>query len=434
MSLSTQSAPSPSPPGKGSGEGADSGPQGNPVDGDGALQPLPQQAGELALEMREWLATDSFGALAGLAVGIGFYFLLVLVRGWFRRRLSGHADFGTWGWVALRVVSRTRGLFLFVASAAVVAHMFDAPSAWAGLIAFLFTIAAAVQGAFWAREFLVSLVERKAAGREADATMSSAVGVLTILINVVVWATAAIILLDNLGVNVTGLVAGLGIGGIAIGLAAQGIFSDLFAALSILLDQPFKKGDAIQVGGPQGVIGVVEHIGLKTTRLRALSGEIVILSNANMLSQQINNFAAFEDRRVVMILQIIYQTDPDTLQAIPGELMRIVESVPNCRFERAHFIQFGASSLDYELVFCVEQPGFEEMMDARQAVGFAILRRFRALGIDFAFPAQTSYLAGPDGRIVDPRPDAEGRAGPPGRPGTSRKVRPPPATRGKPQD
>jgi len=260
-----------------------------------------------------------------------------------------------------------------------------------------------VQGAFWAREFLVALVERKAAGREADATMSSAVGVLTVLINVVVWAITAIILLDNLGVNVTGLVAGLGIGGIAIGLAAQGIFSDLFAALSILLDQPFKKGDAIQVGGPQGVIGVVEHIGLKTTRLRALSGEIVILSNANMLNQQINNFAAFEQRRVAMNIGVTYQTSAELLARIPAELKQIVEARSLCRFDRAHFIQFGSFSLDYELIYHVEAAGIVEMMDERQAIGIAIMKRFADLGVDFAYPTQVEMLAGPDGQIIDPR-------------------------------
>lgn len=431
MPLFTQSAPSPSPAGKGPSEGKGSNPADIFLDEDGELLSLPQQAEELTRELYDWLRTDSLGALAGLAIGVGLYVLLVLARGWFRRRLSRHAHFGNWGWVALRVVSRTRSFFLVMASAATVARLFEAPTAWSGLIGFFFTIAAAVQGAFWAREFLVALVERKAAGREADATMSSAVGVLTVLINVVVWAITAIILLDNLGVNVTGLVAGLGIGGIAIGLAAQGIFSDLFAALSILLDQPFKKGDAIQVGGPQGVVGVVDHIGLKTTRLRALSGEIVILSNANMLNQQINNFAAFEDRRVVMPMQIIYQTDPDLLDAIPGELRRIVESVPHCRFERAHFVQFNTSSLDYELVFFVDRPELQEMMDARQAVGFAILRRFRAMGVDFAFPAQTSYLAGPDGRIVDPHPEDESGAGRPAHLGAKRKPRPKPAGKGE---
>ncbi len=379
---------------------------GLPADENGDLLSLPQQAEELTREVFDWLKTDSLGALAGVAIGVALYFAFVVLRGWFRRRLSRHVHFGDWGWVALRVVSRTRSFFLVMASAIIVAKMFEAPSTLFGLVRFLFTIGAAVQGAFWAREFLVALVERKAAGHEADSTMSSAVGVLTVLINVIVWAITAIILLDNLGVNVTGLVAGLGIGGIAIGLAAQGIFSDLFAALSILLDQPFKRGDAIQVGGPQGVIGVVEHIGLKTTRLRALSGEIVVLSNANLLNQQINNFAAFEQRRVAMNLGVTYQTPADLLARIPDELRRIVESRELCRFDRAHFIQFGAFSLDYELIFFVEAAGIVDMMNERQTIGLAIMQRFAELGIDFAYPTQVEMLAGPDGQVIDPRSEA----------------------------
>jgi small-conductance mechanosensitive channel len=370
----------------------------------GELLSLPEQAEELTRELFEWLRTDSLGLLAGIAIGSGLYLLMVLARRWARRRLARTAAFGSWGWVALKVLARTRSFFLVMASAEIVTALLGAPRAWTQLIGFLFTVAAVVQGAFWAREFLVALVERKASEREGDTTITSAVGVLTVIINIVVWAIAAIILLDNLGVNVTGLVAGLGIGGIAIGLAAQGIFSDLFAALSILLDQPFRRGDTIQVGGPQGVIGTVEHIGLKTTRLRALSGEIVVMSNANLLNQQINNFADFSFRRVVLPLTVIYQTDAAQLAGLPAELERIVNAVPDCRFDRAHLVSFAASSLDYELVFFVDKPGLVEMFDARHAVMLAIVGRLRALGIDFAFPTQTSLLAGPDGRIVDPHP------------------------------
>lgn len=376
------------------------------------LLSLPQQAEELTRDLFQWLRTDSLGALAGLGLGVGLYFLFLLGRSWIRRRLSRVAVFGSWSWVALKVLAKTRSFFLVMASARIVDSLFGAPPTWGALVSFLFTIAAAVQGAFWAREFLVSLVERKAAARSGDATMSSAVGVLTIIINVAVWAVAAVVLLDNLGVNVTTLVAGLGIGGIAIGLAAQGIFSDLFAALSILLDQPFKRGDAIQIGGPQGVIGVVEHIGLKTTRLRALSGEIVIMSNANLLNQQINNFAEFQERRVVLLLDIIYQLEPDLLDRVPAELASIVAGVKGCRFDRANFLQFSASSIDFELVFFVESPDLIAMVEARQAIAFAIHRRFRELGIDFAFPSQTSFLAGPDGRIVEPYPEGAGAGRP----------------------
>ena len=378
------------------------------------LLSLPDQTEQLTRELFHWLQTDSLGLLAGLVLGTLLYGLFWTLRSWARRRLSRSTVFGSWGWVALRVASRTRSFFLVMVSARIVTSFFQAPAAWESLIAFLFTVASAVQGAFWVREFLIALVERKAAAQTGDATMSSAVGVLTVLINVVVWAFALIILLDNLGVNVTALVAGLGIGGIAIGLAAQGIFSDLFAALSILLDQPFRRGETIQIGGPQGAIGTVEHIGLKTTRLRALSGEVVVMSNANLLNQQINNFADYSHRRVVILIEVIYQTDPELLERIPAELERIVNGVADCRFDRAHLFQFAASALDYELVFTVQKADLQAMFDARQAVMIATIRRFGELGISFAFPAQMSFLAGPDGHIVGAHPRGGGTALPPG--------------------
>jgi small-conductance mechanosensitive channel len=372
---------------------------------------LPEQAEELTRDLYHWLRADSLSALTAVGLGVLLYVALLFARGLARKRLSKVAVFGTWGWVALRVVSRTRSFFLVMVSARVVAAMFGAPGTWATLIGFLFTIAAAVQGAFWVREFLLALVERKAGGEAADPGISSAVGVLTVIINVVVWAITAIILLDNLGVNVTGLMAGLGIGGIAIGLAAQGIFSDLFAALSILLDKPFKRGDTIQVG-PGGFVGTVDHIGLKTTRFRALSGEIIVMSNANLLNQQINNFADYSHRRVVLLVDVIYQTDPALLEQIPVEMERIVGGVPGCRFDRAHLFQFTASALSYELVFISENADLKVMFDVRQAVMIALVKRFAELEVDFAFPAQTSFLAGPDGRIVDPHPARGGGARP----------------------
>jgi small-conductance mechanosensitive channel len=380
---------------------------------------IPEQAEDLTRELYHWLRADSLGALAAVALGVFLYGLFLFARGRARRRLSRTAVFGSWGWVALRVVSRTRSFFLVMVSARIVAALFGAPGTWTSLIGFLFTVAAAVQGAFWVREFLLALVERKAGGEAADSEISSAVGVLTVIINVVVWGIAGVILLDNLGVNVTGLMAGLGIGGIAIGLAAQGIFSDLFAALSILLDKPFKRGDTIQVG-QGGFVGTVDHIGLKTTRFRALSGEVIVMSNANLLNQQINNFADYAHRRVVLLVEVIYQTELDLLARIPAEMERIVTAVPQARFDRAHLFQFAASALDYELVFFVDSAELKDMFDARQAVMIGLVKRFREMGVDFAFPAQVSYLAGPDGRIVEPHP-AEGATGRPAALGGARK-------------
>lgn len=391
------------------------------------VESLPAQVEELTRELFHWLRADSLGLLAAIAIGVALYFAFVFARSFARRRLSRTVAFGSWGWVALKVLAKTRSFFLAMVSAKIVGTLFQSPAMWGSVIHFFFTVAAVVQGAFWAREFLISMVERRAKLHDGDASISSAIGVVTIIINMVVWALATIILLDNLGVNVTGLVAGLGIGGIAIGLAAQGIFSDLFAALAILLDKPFQQGDSIQAGGPQGVVGTVEHIGLKTTRLRALTGEVVVMSNANLLNQQINNFADYSHRRVVVLIEVIYQTDTALLAQIPLEVEKIVNKVPDCRYDRCHLLQFAPSALDYELVFSVSKPDLKSMFDARQAVMIAVIERFAELGIQFAFPAQVSYLAGPDGLIVEPHPDNSQNSRPSHLAGKTRRKTAPPS-------
>ena len=303
-----------------------------------------QQAQSLLREFLHELQNNSLVLVSGVSLGLALYGLLLLVRGRIRSRFVHTTVFGSWRWVLLRVLSKTTAFFLAMLSGRVCVALFHSPDAWQWLVALLFTLATTIQGAFWSREFRIALVERRAGRETGDKAISSAVGVLTVSINLVVWALAAIILLDNIGVNVTALVAGLGIGGIAIGLAAQGVFSDLFAALSILLDQPFRRGDLIQIGG--GVSGTVEHIGMKTTRLRALSGEMVVLSNANLLNQQVNNLSNFTHRRLVLPVRVKYQTAPDLLERIPDELRALVAGVANCQLGSVSLAQFAASTLD----------------------------------------------------------------------------------------
>uniref|UniRef100_UPI0013DBEC3F mechanosensitive ion channel family protein n=1 Tax=Sandarakinorhabdus rubra TaxID=2672568 RepID=UPI0013DBEC3F len=306
------------------------------------------------------------------------------------------------GWRALArgVVDRTLQLFLVAVALDGASHAVAPPGPLLALVDRLFIIAMAVQGALWLREVILGLVRRKAeVGGEDAVALGSAIGVITVLVNVVVWLLAAILVLDNLGVNVTALVAGLGVGGIAIGLAAQGIFSDLFAALAILFDRPFRVGDTISYGTSTGT---VEHIGLKTTRIRSLSGEQLVMANTKLLEQQVANLRRIEERRVVLSVGIIYQTPPDRLEALPTELQALVAAQAHCRFDRAVFTGFGPSSLDFELVFFVTVPELEAMLAARQAVGFAIVRRFAELGIEFAYPTQTTFTAAPDGRMIDP--------------------------------
>jgi small-conductance mechanosensitive channel len=363
---------------------------------------IPEATLELTRELWVWLSDDSYDALKAIGAALAAYVLLEIAYRLTRRFLRA-GDPGTFRRMFDSVAERTMSLFLLLLALKAMSAVTTPPPLWDRTIGFLFTVVAVIQVARWTIALLLGLIERK--GQVAggyDPEIDSAVGIFSTIIQVVVWLIAGIALLDNLGVNVTALVAGLGVGGIAIGLAAQGIFSDLFAALAIIIDKPFRKGDFITLGGPQGAAGTVENIGLKSTRIRALSGEVIAVSNAQLLGQQISNFAEVRRRRSVILIDVIYQTPPDLLERIPAELKQIVEDRPRLTFDRAPLVSFAPSALRFELIFFVEDPALPVLLAEQQAVMLAIMRRFAELEIDFAFPTQVSLLAGPDGRVVDP--------------------------------
>ncbi len=365
-----------------------------------AARTLPEQLDVLTRDTIGWLRTDSEDALVAVAVAVALYFVFYGLRWALVRALGCDRDVTTWRGFFGRIVRRTRSFFIAALAAYSVMHAVAPPGPLMRLVDILFTLAFAIQGALWLREIILSLVQRRAAAADEGDNFGSAMNIITVLVNVVVWILAVILVLDNLGVNVTALVAGLGVGGIAIGLAAQGIFSDLFAALAILFDRPFRVGDMISYGG---ATGRVEAIGLKTTRVRALSGEQLIVSNTKLLDQQVSNLRRIEERRIVLQIGIIYQTPAELVARLPAEIEAIIVSHGECRFDRAHFFNFGVSSLDFEIVFHVTQPEIEVMMDARQHVCLGILRRFAELGVEFAYPTQTTFTAAPDGTMIDPR-------------------------------
>lgn len=211
------------------------------------------------------------------------------------------------------------------------------------------------------------------------------------LVLFVTYALILLLALQNLGVNVTSLIAGLGIGGIAVALALQSILGDLFASLTIALDKPFVLGDFIVVGTE---MGTVEHIGLKTTRVRSLSGEQLVFGNADLLASRIRNYKRMSERRVAFGFGVVYHTPPQTLESINAIVRRAIESQSNVRFDRCHFFRFGNSSLDFEAVYYINSPDYNAHMDAQQSVHLSIIRAFREQGIEFAFPSQTVYVAG----------------------------------------
>lgn len=224
---------------------------------------------------------------------------------------------------------------------------------------------------------------------EADPNRLTVVRNLGLVVRIALWLIAFVFILDNLGIKITGVVAGLGIGGIAIALAAQTILEDAFSSFSIFLDRPFEVGDYIIVGD---LMGVVEHVGFKTTRIRSLHGEELVFSNKDLTSSRIRNYKRMRNRRVIFTLGVIYQTPIEKMKRISGLIRQAVERVEHARFDRAHFKSYGAFSLDFEVVFYVASADYNTYMDIQQEINFAIMETFEREGVEFAYPTQTLFI------------------------------------------
>lgn len=297
------------------------------------------------------------------------------------KRLSH--DVHPWRAVIGRAFASMKLWFMVPLAAELVATFAHAPGDIAGPISFVFVITATFQGALFLRELILGTVELRAAGRQSASGLANALGLIRLFVNVVLFVIAFVLILGNLGVNVIGLIAGLGIGGIAIGLAAQGIFRDLFAALSILFDGPFRVGETIKFGD---ATGEVEAIGLKTTRVRSLDGEQIIMSNDKLLDMQIRNLHDMVERRVVLSLPLDYANDADALAALPARLKTVVEAVSHCRFDHAVLTDFGARAITLELMFHILRGTNEARNEARHAVMLETMRCLNAAGIAFFRP------------------------------------------------
>ncbi|WBH16184.1 mechanosensitive ion channel family protein [Sphingomonas radiodurans] len=341
-----------------------------------------------------WLQV-AIAAAIGTALALGLLWLRNLGPKLARRSNSGK------GWAAIfgKAIQRTSTFFIVLVAAKLVGGYADPPVIVTTTINFLFTLAAVFQAATWARELILGAIEHRTRSENySGEALMNAMGLIRLLVTIVVFAIALVVVLDNLGVNVTGLVAGLGVGGIAIGLAAQGIFADLFAALAIIFDRPFRRGDMIMYDTSSGN---VEEIGLKSTRIRGVNGEERIISNKNLLDKEIVNNTRRDRRRTKLAIGVAYETDLDVLDRLPAMLQEVVEQQEQV-FIRCGFVAYGASSLDFELEFDTPFPDFEHAYAARTKVGLAIYRRFVAEGINIPFPTQTTYTAAPDGRLVMP--------------------------------
>lgn len=219
-------------------------------------------------------------------------------------------------------------------------------------------------------------------------------------LSVLVWVIGAIFLLDNLGFKISAIVAGLGIGGVAVALAASAVLADLFAYVVIMMDHPFAIGDFIIVGD---FMGAIEKIGIKTTRIRSLSGELIVFANKDLTDSRIRNYRVMRERRIVFSLGLTYDTPSEKLKEVPGIIKRVVESQQKTRFDRAHFASFGNFNLAFEVVYFVLSDDYNLYMDIQQAINFAIKEEFEKRHIEFAFPTQTLHISN-GAEALQPKP------------------------------
>lgn len=370
----------------------------------GSPEPLPDpieaitettaQATEAAGEFVTWIGSGELTALIALGLVIGFTTAQWMARWAILKGIVKLPSSDDYSFAALfhRVVKRFHFYFMIMIAFALTDAMLGLPNAVSVIVKIFFVLAAILQVAEWVQEFAVSFIRRNVARSSGDArALASAFNIIKWFISVAVWSVALLLILDNVGADVTALLAGLGIGGIAIGIAAQGVFRDLFSSLSIVIDKPFQVGDTVRYGDSWGII---EDIGLKTTRVRARSGEQMIISNTNLLDYEIHNMARMARRRIETVFGVIYQTNPDLADRVPEIVAQIVKDVPAVEFDRCGMAAFGPSSLDYDLVFYSLQPDFNRSMAAQSRVLLALFRGLQEHGLEFAYPTQTLFIEG----------------------------------------
>lgn len=274
-------------------------------------------------------------------------------------------------------------------------------------------IAAIAQLFLWTSPSIDFALQRYIDSRPTEAdriNMQTMTGPIRFTGLLVAWSLLALLALQNLGVDVTALIAGLGIGGVAIALAVQNILGDLFAAFSIVVDKPFVVGDFLVIGD---FAGNVSHIGLKTTRIQSLSGEELVFANSDLLNSRIKNFRPMKERRILFRIGVLYSTPADKLEGIPTLIRQIINSHENLRFDRSHVAGFGDSSVDIETVYFVLDPEYGTYMDAQQAINLSLFREFAEQGIDFAFPTRTLIVEQDKpfqikSSLHSPKPDTQG--------------------------
>ena len=326
------------------------------------------------------------------AVLLVSYLLLRLANRLVGRRLAALSTRTDTQWddVIAEAINKTKALFLFVAGIFIASHFLQLPGRTQSFIHNLFVIALLIQAGIWLGVITLTTLEqhrqRALKKNPAAATTINAMGFLS---RILIWSVVLLVALDNLGIDVTALVAGLGIGGVAVALSVQNILGDLFASLSIILDKPFVIGDFLII---DDYMGSVEYVGLKTTRVRSLSGEQLIFSNSDLLKSRIRNYGRMFERRVVFNIGVTYDTPREKLRRIPDIIREAIQAQDKTRFDRSHFMKYGDYALQFETVYYVLSADYNSYMDRQQAIYFAIHEAFEREHIEFAYPTRTLYV------------------------------------------
>lgn len=363
------------------------------------VQSVVEQGRNAFSSLMDWIAEDTQAVTLALAITLGVAVAAMFIK-WGVSLIRQRTGETSLAYVFLGASDRLSAMTFLIVGAAIGLAVTGAPSRVIDAVWYVLGLVLIIQIAAIIRGILVDLVQRRALKRsEKRSAVWNGIAIIKWAISTFIWSAALLLLLDNAGVDITALIAGLGIGGIAIGLAAQGLFSDLFAGVSILFDKPFQRDDLIEFGD---FIGTVSKIGLKTTRVRSLSGEEVIIRNTNLLDETIRNYQRLNERRWLFRIGVTYQTSADLLEQIPHWIKDLIDATDNARFERAHFAGFGDSAMEFEIVCHAQSMDYAVFMDVRQAVNVGLVRKFADEGVEFAYPTRTLMIAREDGSVIDP--------------------------------
>lgn len=338
----------------------------------------------LGNSLRDWMTALGLALCINLVVGVTKWVVARYLARYAERTESQVDD------AIVVMVKRTKQWLIFGITLMIGTRYLDLPPKIDHVLIHTAVLSGGLQVGLWLSAGLNVWINRYRS-TTTDLAATTSLGALHFIARLVVWTLVILITLDNLGFNVSAMVAGLGVSGIAVALAVQNILGDLFASLSIVIDKPFVVGDSITV---DNLSGTVEHVGLKTTRVRSSTGEEIIFSNGDLLKTRIRNMKRMQERKMVFTFGVVYEIDAKVLATIPDTVKRIIEATPRTRFDRAHFKGFGASSLDFEVAFWMRTADYMASLDAQQQINLGLFEAFAEQGIAFAYPTQTLIVQG----------------------------------------